>query len=217
MQRLIGRACASQRLRTCGEGGFTLLEAVLVIFVTSIGILSVAYGLLAAINADGRANKQERLNLAMTTAVDALKQAPFLPVECPAVSTPAPRSDDAALSSNNSPAGRYLQRIVGTYNSGTDSWTDGDEAVHQWMRQGVVFSITEANYWAPSIASGNGFRYAGNPDAALQNCDATQYSWPVTRLTVTACWDTPGVTGCDQGGGTIKSTVAVHGPRLENP
>jgi len=217
MSSWIGRACASRRLRTDGEGGFTLLEAVLVIFVTSIGILSVAYGLLAAINADGRANKQERLNLAMTTAVDALKQSPFLPVQCPAVSSPAPRSDDNALASNNSPAGRYLQRIVGTYSTATDSWTDGNEGVQDWIRQGVVFSIVDANYWAPSIESGNGYRYAGNPDTSLQACNDTPYSYPVTRLTVTACWDTPGPTGCDQGGGTIRSTVALRGPRLETP
>ncbi|MFM7062215.1 MAG: hypothetical protein ACKO04_01805 [Actinomycetes bacterium] len=217
MTNVTGRACASCGLRTSGEGGFTLLEAVLVIFVTSIGILSVAYGLLAAVNADGRANKQERLNLAMTTAVDALKQAPFLPVQCPAVSSPAPRSDDAALSSNSTPAGRYLRRVVGTYNAGTDSFTDGDEGVQDWIRQGVVFSIVDASYWAPSISSGNGYRYAGNPDTSLQACNDDPYSYPVTRLTVTACWDTPGVTGCDQGGGTIRSTVALRGPRLENP
>lgn len=217
MQRVIGRACASRRLRTCGEGGFTLLEAVLVIFVTSIGILSVAYGLLAAVNADGRANQQQRLNLAMTTAVDALKQVPYLPVECPVISTPAPRSDDADLVSNGTPAGRYLNRIVGTYDAATDSWTDGDEGVQDWMRQGVVYSVVDASYWAPSISSGNGFRYPGNPDPALRTCDDDPYSYPVTRLTVAACWDTPGPSGCDQGGGTIKSTVAVRGPRLENP
>lgn len=217
MQRLIGRACASRRLRTTGEGGFTLLEAVLVIIVTSIGILSVAYGLLAAINADGRANKLQRLNLAMTTAVDALKQTPYLPLECPAVSNPAPQSGDTNLASNNSPAGRYLYKIVGDFNPTTKTWSGGDPAVDQWLEQGVVLSVVEANYWDASIASGNGYRYSGNPDTSLQACNDTQYSWPVTRLTVTACWNTDGPTGCEQGGGTIKSSVALHGPRLENP
>lgn len=217
MDSWIGRACASRRLRTDGEGGFTLLEAVLVIFVTSIGILSVAYGLLAAINADGRANKQERLNLAITTAVDALKQTSFLPVECPAVSTPAPRSDDAALASNDSPAGRYLKRIVGTYTKATDSWADGNKGVQDWIRQGVVYSIVDVDYWAPGRTSGNGYRYEENFDTSLRTCDATAYSYPVARILLTACWDDPGVTGCDQGGGTLRSSVALRGPRLDAP
>ena len=223
MQRLMGRACASRRLRTTGEGGFTLLEAVLVVFVSSIGILSVALGLLTAINSDNRTNQAQRLNLAMTTVVDALKQQSYLPAVCPGVSNPAPRSDDADLASNASPAGRYLHRVVGDWDPVTKRWLltatggpTGDEAVQGWIDQGVVFSITDVQYWSSdtkNIASGDGFGYPTNVNPSLRTCDANSYQWPAARMMVQACWKTTTVGECDPEGGKELSTVTIHGPR----
>lgn len=206
-----------------GEGGFTLLEAVLVVFVSSVGILSVALGLLTAINSDGRTNRAQRLNLAMTTAVDALKQQSYLPAVCPGVSNPAPRSDDANLSLNTSPAGRYLRRVVGDYDPVTKQWLltstggpTGDEAVQGWVDQGVVFSITDVQYWTSNytIGSGDGFGYPTNVNPTLRTCDANAYSWPAARLLVQACWKSDTVGVCDPEGGRELSTVTIHGPRL---
>ena len=223
MQRLIGRACASRRLRTCGEGGFTLLEAVLVVFVSSIGILSVALGLLSAINSDGRTNRAQRLNLAMTSVVDSLKQQSYLPAVCPGVSNPAPRSDDTNLASNSSPAGRYLRRVVGDYDPITKTWLlnaqggpTGDEAVQGWIDQGVVYSITDVQYWSSdtkNVASGDGFVYPTNVNPGLRACETNSYSWPAARLLVRACWKSETVGVCDPDGGTELSTVTIHGPR----
>ena len=207
-----------------GEGGFTLLEAVLVVFVSSIGILSVALGLLTAINSDGRTNRAQRLNLAMTTVVDALKQQSYLPAVCPGVPNPAPRSDDADLSLNTSPAGRYLRRVVGDYDSVNQRWLltpsggpTGDEAVQGWVDEGVVFIITDVQYWSSdtkNVASGDGFGYPTNVNPSLRACDANPYSWPAARLLVQACWKSDTVGVCDPEGGSERSTVTIHGPRL---
>jgi type II secretory pathway pseudopilin PulG len=223
MRRLVGRSSASYRLRTTGEGGFTLLEAVLVLFIASVGILSVALGLLTALNSDNRTNQAQRLNLAMTTVVDSLKQQSYLPAVCPGASTPAPRSDDPDLASNSSPAGRYLRRVVGDWDPVTKTWLltpqgapTGDEAVQGWIDQGVVFSITDVQYWSSdtkNVASGDGFVYSTNVNPGLRACETNSYGWPAARLLVRACWKSETVGVCDPGGGTELSTVTIHGPR----
>ena len=202
MRRLVRRSGASHRLRTTGEGGFTLLEAVLVVLVSSVGILAVALGLLSAISIDGRTNRQQRLNVASTTILDQLERTPPQTPTCPEVSSPAPRSDQSALGANTSAAAKYLRSALSA------------PQVQQWVDRGVVFSVTRLNYWASTgVSRGDGCVGPDNIEQSLKVCSTNDYDYPVARLEILACWSGDGEDGCDPKNSRIVGAASVRGPR----
>ncbi len=195
--------------RARAQAGFTLLEVALVLAITGIGILAVALGLLAAVNTDGRANRQQRINLAVTNLVDAVRRTDWVvPASCFAVSSPPPTSADTAtaLSANNSHAARIMERLVA--DPGVASWTSR-----------VTFKITDVTFWNPAVSAGDGFQ-AGS---AKQLCDSNSGtlpnlgSYPVARLTVQGCWRSDDADGCDDDSAVVTSTAALRGSRVGGP
>ncbi|MFM7069482.1 MAG: hypothetical protein ACKOYM_08500 [Actinomycetes bacterium] len=178
--------------------------------ISATAVLALAYAMFTTISNDGRANRQQRLNLAVTTMVDTLKLKPWLPTACPPIATPFPSSDDPLLSSNTTPAGKYLARAVDRSNPEND-------AVVEWLDQGVVFKIVAMEYDSRSELAKDPYTNqlvktpVRNGDSFNASCDAWSYSWPVARLTVQGCWRG---TACDSDLGVVKSSVSIRGPKL---
>lgn len=171
--------------------------------IASIGILAIALGLLTSIRGDGLANRQQRLNLAMTTFADSVKRADWIAPACPAVGATPPRSSDPNLSADTSPAGRILFGIVGE-----DDVDPGvprsDPAVRQLRSEGVVFSITDLQYWDDQFFTGNGFP---------ATCLTQNVSWPVAKLKLKVCFTGDGTDGCAADSPVVTSGAAMMGPR----
>lgn len=186
-----------------GQAGFTLLEAVLVVTIASIGILAIALGLLTSIRGDSLANRQQRLNLAMTTFADSVKRADWIAPACPAVGTTPPRTNDPNLKLDATPAGRILYGIAGD-DAAVAGVPRPDPGVRQLRTQGVVFSITDVQYWDDTKFTGDGF---------LTTCATQNMSWPVAKLKVKVCFTGSGPDGCDVDGPVVTSGVSMMGPR----
>ncbi len=88
-------------VRRRGQGGFTLLEAVIVVLVASVGIVSIAIGLQTAVTQDNRSNEQQRFNLAVTSFAEAVKRPTvWVDCECPDPSNPIDPTGDAIASTD---------------------------------------------------------------------------------------------------------------------
>ncbi|MFZ4520032.1 MAG: hypothetical protein ACOYOP_16705 [Microthrixaceae bacterium] len=172
----------------------------LVITVTSIGILTIALGLLTTVKADGRSNRQQRLNLAVTSFNEAVKRGDWIVPTCPAVSSPPATSADADLGADPSHAALILSQAL------------ADPVVDEWVSRGVVFAVTGVQYWGADgqgtpIQSGDGF---------TGSCSDPAYSWPVIRVETKACFRNGGG-ACDPDGPVLTATTSKRGFRLNTP
>ena len=187
-----------------GQGGFTLLEAILVVTIASIGILAIALGLLTSIRGDGLANRQQRLNLAMTTFADSVKRADWMAPTCPAVAASgAPRTNDPNLRFGQDLASKVLYGIAGDEGA-VANVPRPDPGVRQLRAEGVVFSITDIQYWDDTKFTGNGY---------LTTCAAQNMSWPVAKLQLKVCFTGSEPDGCAEDSPVVTSGASMIGPR----
>jgi type II secretory pathway pseudopilin PulG len=200
MQGQVRSACASRRLCTEEQGGFALLEAVLVIGIAAIAILTIAIGMLTAVTANGRANRQQRLDLAMTTVVESVKREDWKPQSCPTMSSATPSTSDAALAANSAtfPADFYLYKAA------------SDPAVQAWLQptsgRKVKFSAKRFEYWTDNPAFGS------SGDGFVSTCSTKSYRWPAARMLVVGCWARADGS-CDPEEPSISSEIVLRGPR----
>lgn len=62
------------RGRQRSQQGFSLIEALVVIFLISTVVLTFAVGLQASVTSDGKTNREQRLNLALTSFAEGLRR-----------------------------------------------------------------------------------------------------------------------------------------------
>ena len=171
--------------------------------IASIGILAIALGLLTSIRGDGLANRQQRLNLAMTTFADSVKRADWVAPSCPAVAAVPPRTNDADLRNGTDPASKILYGIAGDAGA-VANVPRPDPGVRQLRSQDIVFSITDIQYWDDTKFTGNGF---------LATCAAQNMSWPVAKLQLKVCYTGTGPDGCAEDSPVVTSGASMMGPR----
>jgi Tfp pilus assembly protein PilV len=187
----VGQGVRHARAR--GQGGFTLIEAVLSVVVVSTAIVSIAAGLLGAARIDNRTNERQRANLALTTFVENLDH---VQSSCPAVSTPAP----ATGASNGASHATALL-----------SATAAEPEVAEWIDRGMVFSITRVEYARWDVAAGaEDFTAACNtPPPTNPNPLRPRPYYPVIRVTVTACQGGVGASTC-AGDAVVVQTQSIE-------
>lgn len=175
--------------RTRGQAGFTLVEGLLVVVISSIAVLSIALGLQTSVTLDNRSNEQQRLNLAITTFGESVKQSAWVWPVCPANTTP-PASTAEPLS----PPPSHAHRIL-------DNSTSAPE-VAAWVDVGIVFIVTGVSYWDNDAGEFSG------------SCSDADYRWPVLAVSYEACWErhTDG-THCVGDVGRLTGEVVKRGPR----
>lgn len=192
--------------RRRGQGGFTLVEGVLCVAITAIGLLAVVLGLLTSVRVDNRANEQQRLNLAVKTFSESVSYSrPRSGAPCGAT-TPPPTS--ATLASD--PASHAKQVIEAAVARGD---------IQRWMDQRVLFVVTDVEYGAyePSPSTTVAQERFVTADA-LVSCPAPVSpppSWPVIRISVTACYEAEigGVVQCSPDAASVDAQFIKRGGR----
>ncbi len=114
-------------VRRRGQGGFTLIEAVLSLVVVSIAILSIAAGLFTSARADNRTNEQLRGNLALATFTENLRYVP---------------SGGAGCSSSDHAATLLANTLL-------------EPEVGEWVDRGMVFAVTDVEYACWQVDAGD--------------------------------------------------------------
>lgn len=61
------------RRRACGQGGVTLIEALVVLVLASVAILAFAVGLQTVVATDGATNRQQRSSAGMSSVAEVLR------------------------------------------------------------------------------------------------------------------------------------------------
>lgn len=156
------------RRRARGQGGFTLVEGVLTIAVTSLGLLAVALGLLTSVRADNSANEQQRLNLALTTFSESLQYRGCGAYASPARPPGTPAPTDETFDPPSSLAAEFLATAV------------QQPQLAEWIDRGYTFSVVRVEYWDPSSSDPSG------TDTYVQQCPGDE-QWPAVRLSISAC------------------------------
>lgn len=181
-----------------------MLEVVLVIAIASIGILTVAIGLLTSVSADNRANDQQRLNLAMTTFAESVRW--VSPEECPGDQAflnedpPHPTNETVGAAPDSLRAAFLLAALE-------------EPEMQAWVDRGITFSVTGVRYWDPEWEA----ELVGDPDhPALDHpCHDEDLRWPVVKVSLVACWgddDDGGAGECRDDRTPIDAQVVKRGP-----
>lgn len=152
---LLGPGRASFRAARGSQAGVSLLEALVVIVLVSFVVLTFAYGLQTAVTTDGRTNRQQRMNLALTSLSETLRQADWI--------VPCPASGD--FKGESTLAAGYVTEIPDTVKAtnfgvsgfevtGVDYWEPGDFSNPADPKGGEFGSTCDANTSAVRIRFG---------------------------------------------------------------
>jgi hypothetical protein len=190
-----------RRWGTRGQGGFTLLEGVICVAITAVGLMAVALGLLTSTKVDNQANDLQRLNLATRSFTESTSFS-RPPVGTPCGSTSPPPSTVTLGSAAPSHAKLLLQSAVGR----------GD--LDRWIDQRVVFTVTDVEYGQSSGTAQEQFIAA----SALATCPAPVApapSYPVIRISVRVCrgGEVGGASVCDPSSPVVDAQVIERGGR----
>lgn len=140
----------SRHLR--GQAGVSLVETLVVLALVSAVVLVFALGLQTVVNLDGRTNRQQRNNLAVSSVTEALRRNDVSYQVC------CPDSQVCDFGGAATLADRYEERAL-------DKLAAGDGDVPE-------FQVTEVAYWragdftTPSSTVGGQFQSTCIPDAA---------------------------------------------------
>lgn len=151
------------------QDGATLIEALLVVMLASAVVLVIAYGLQVSVETDGRTNRQQRMNLALSTLTDGLRQVDFVPPCDGTVSHPCP-NDVQGIGGRSAHAVAY-QTVL--QNQLVDTDPDVQEAL-----EGVSWQVDSVEYWQPvdysgTDPAGGGYDAAFVADAAAERLTLT--------------------------------------------
>ena len=180
------RVCRAKRrdlgaTRPAGQSGFTLLEALIALVVTSVAVMAIAGGLLLSTRVDNQTNAQQRANLALTTFMENIEfvQAPSASADCgtgsggPAVSSPGV---------SNPPS--HAAQLMGT--------AVADPEVQTWINRGMMFRITSVTYGTDD--SGPGAETFGSDCSA----PTAEPKYPVIKITAEACRASAAAVSCGE-------------------
>lgn len=148
---------ASLRAAQRSQAGVSLLEALIVVFLASVVVLVIAYGLQVSVETDGRTNRQQRMGLALSTLTDGLRRIDY--VSCDGSTVVCPNDVQDA-------GGRTANALV--YESKLQSQlVDADPSVKAAL-QGVTWKVDSVEYWDPVT-----YTTDTDPDSSTTSISAT--------------------------------------------
>lgn len=181
-----------------GQRGYTLMEALIAILVSSIAIVTIASGLIASIRIDDSANIRQRMNLALATFLENLEY-----------TRPAPDCADDPDGHAQSILAKILDDPDVAPNAPNPPNADDQYSleVMQWVDERyMVFQIPSVRY--TNWDAGDDFSV---PETFTDDCEAMAPppAYPVIEVTVEVCYVLdPAVTNCD--GRAVERAVVIR-------
>lgn len=131
------------------QAGVSLLEALIVVLLASVVVLTIAYGLQVSVTTDGQTNRQQRMNLALSTLTDGLRQIqgldnhnhPLRYIVCDG-STAHPCPNDAVDAGGRSAAALSYQAVLNAQVA-----TSGGSVID--ALKGIDWRVDSVEYWQP--------------------------------------------------------------------
>lgn len=132
---------------TPGQSGFSLIETLIVIVLISTVVLTFAVGLQTSVISDGKTNREQRLNLALTSLTEGFRR----------VTVP----DDIWNCVDSFAEPTIEEAYLALYNSLPAGERKGTDAV-------TSFAVTDVAYWQPGSFDVPGATVPGHFDSTCE-------------------------------------------------
>lgn len=176
------------------QAGVSLIEALIVVVIASAVVLVIAYGLQVSVETDGRTNRQQRMNLALSTLTDGLRRVDYESCDGSAGHRCPNDTQDSG--------GRTANALV--YESLLQSQVLDADPTAAAALNGITWTVDSVDYWQPV-----GYATVTDPSASTTSIEASGGGFDTTfnadsgsqRITITVSMGGETLTGS-----TVKRT-----------
>lgn len=111
-----------------------MIEALIVVVLASVVVLTIAYGLQVSVTTDGQTNRKQRMGLALSTLTDGMRRVAFVTCNDPAVPG---NGCDFGISDQ-------VARVAAAYQAQLSGVVSGSDAVNR-----VTWKVDTVQFWQP--------------------------------------------------------------------